>query len=255
MEKETKEVVESKGSEVSAEVKDMGLADEITLEDCSLGRLTLVQTNSDLVKEGMTELIQKFIDINDPSRILGDKEHPMEFIICSHIKYWVENDADTREFLGKYPAVNKHECKWSEVKEGRNIKRTYNFSYLVILPEDVKDGVLMPYEFAFRSTSLKVAERINMICKRMASQTNPIPTWGKVFKATSKTESKGSDSWFAPQVSLSRDATDVEKEFAMDMRNQLMSLRSSILQESQDGATASGAKGSGHGARQTSTEF
>lgn len=207
------EVVESKGTEVSTDVA-MGIAGEFTRDDVQQGRLMLLQAGSQLVKdeEARQGSIINIVD-NEELAYKGNNDEPpkdLEFMICGILKYWVEKDADTDEFLGKKPAVSPNELPWEEFKDGRNIERTYHYSYMVLLPEEVEQGIEMPYELAFRSTAVKDTKKLNSIIQKMAQKN--ISSHQKVFKAKIVKRTKDKNEWWGLDLSVSRDSNESEKE-------------------------------------------
>jgi len=213
----------------------MGIASDLTMDDCQLGAIYLLQGSSQLAKQGVNSM-GHFIDLNDPEVSLGDKESPMEFIVCSHVKYWVDKDAETDAFIRKYNGVNEKEFPWEDVTDGKAIKRIFNISYIVIRPEDIAMGVIFPYEFVFRSSSLKIAKRLNTMFMKMANNvSNRQASWDIVLAATPiLTENNKGDSWFAPSVKKSRDATPVEVAATKEVRAQFKSITDKILAEQTD---------------------
>jgi len=227
------ELVERKSTEVSTDVADLGVANDLTMEDIGLGRICLMQSSSNMVKQGIAQQAT-FINIANPTEVLGTKTKPLEFIIASHLKYWIELNEDSQEFMAKYPArSNENELKWNETVNGIKVQRTYHFAYIVVLPDEVKTGVIMPYELAFRSTSLKVAKQINNILMKMAGQ--KVPSWAKTFKLSpGDLVSKGKNSWLVPKVELGRDATAQEIEAVKEMRGQFSAVQTKIMSETGD---------------------
>ncbi len=225
MGKQNKELVESQGTEVSTDV-ELGFGDELGQEDCELGRIAIGQPTSEYVKNESVKQ-GSFVNLSDMT-ILGYKEEkPLEMILVGHFKYWIESDKETRDFIGKYPATDANELPWEEMVDGRLITRTFNAAYLVLLPEEIKDGCALPYEFTFRSTEAKNAKKINSIVKKMRKQN--IPAWGKVFEVTCALKSKGKDSWFATTTKVGRDTTPEEREESAQCYNEFKQFKDKAM--------------------------
>lgn len=228
--KKLNEMVPAPKKEVAAAQEDYGVADELTNEDCERGRISLMQPTSTLVKDEQVKA-GSFINLSD-SKVLGYKtEKPLEIIPFGSVKYWIESDADTRDFIAKYPGNHDKEFAWDDVRDGRAIKRLYHFSYIVILPGEVATMEAMPYEMAFKSTHLATSKKINAILKKM--RRNNLSSWDKTFKITSVMKSKGKDSWYVPEVTVGRDTTPEEKEVAKEYRAEFMDMKAKILSEQQ----------------------
>lgn len=232
----TEELVESKGTEVSTEV-DQGLASQLTHDDCERGRILIAQSNSSFMDDH-DEL--KAGDVVDMSSMeaLGGKDKSFDFIIVDMLKYWVVKDKDTDEFIEKLPAINEKEYKWEEDVDGRTLKRTYHCSYLVLLPQDIADGVEMPYELAFRSTALKAAKRINSIIMKKGSK--GVPSYAFKFKMSTVKETKDNKSWYVPKIEVGELCSDEEKATALECRKQFAAVKDAIMKEGDEPAASGG---------------
>lgn len=232
---ESKEVVESKGNALSTDVA-MGIASEFTRDDVQQGRLMLMQAGSQLVKDEVARQgsIINIVDNEELAYKGNDKEQPkdLEFLICGILKYWVEKDGDTDEFLGKRPAVNANELPWEEFKDGRNIERTFHFSYMVLLPEEIEQGIEMPYELAFRSTAVKDTKKLNSIIAKLAQK--KISSHDKVFKAKIVKRTKDKNEWWGLDLSVSRDSNESEKECVTNYFSEFTKYQEAVMNSGDD---------------------
>lgn len=207
---------------------DLGMADELTSDDIQRGRISILQKNSRILDDRQDLRPGMIINTSD-GEVLNDGKSPLEFIIVDFLKYWMVKDADTDEFIEKIPAINEKELKWEENVGGRNLKRTYHFSYIVLLPQDIKQGIEMPYELAFRSTSIKQTKKINSIL--MKKRNTQEPSWFFKFKLTTTKMENKNNTWLAPVVDLG-DATDEkERQFGQECRKQMIAVKNAILAE------------------------
>lgn len=212
----SKELEKSKGTEVGM-AQDLGADADLSIRDCPLGRLTILQSQSNLVKseQGKQGTI---VNAADPGVVLGDKTKDVEFIIIATNKYWVTTDPETLDFVGKKPAVHKSEFPYEETMNGRKVKNTYNLSFFVVLPSEIKEGFALPMEIPFRSSTLKFGEQLALQIKRMGAK--QIPSWAKVFSIGINPEmgKKGKNSWYLPTIKTVRDATPDEMKVAIEYR-------------------------------------
>lgn len=209
----SKELEKTTGTDVSTNVA--GVADELTNDDVQQGRLGVMQSNSTFVKEEKCRA-GSIVNIFDPEVEIAHKaykneeEKPLEFMIMGMMKYWIVKDADTDQFVEKFPGVNANELPWEETVDGRNLQRTFHFSYVVLLPEEMEDGIEMPYELAFRSTAVKETKRLNSVIQRMASK--GISSHSKLFQAKVTERANDRSTWWGLDLSVGRDATEKETQ-------------------------------------------
>lgn len=231
-------LTESKTKDLSTQV-DLGMADELTSDDIQRGRITILQKNSRILDD-RSDLRPGMIINTSDGEILNDGKSPLEFIIVDFLKYWMVKDADTDEFIEKLPAINEKELKWEECVGGRNLKRTYHFSYIVLLPQDIAQGIEMPYELAFRSTSIKQTKKINSILMKKRSMQEP--SWFFKFKLTTTKMENKNNTWLAPVVDLGDATNEKERAFGIECRKQMLAVKNAILAEAgsyDDGEKAS----------------
>lgn len=218
METEKKDLVQTNGNAIG-QAMDLGAGSDLSVSDCPLGRLSILQSTSDLVKSDQGKQ-GTIVNVADPSTVLGDKLSPVEVIIFGVHKYWVTTDPATLEFVRKQKAVNKNELPYEVEENGRKLKNTYTLAYFVVLPKEIKEGFALPMEMAFRSSSLKIGEQLAMQVMKMRSKN--IPSWAKVFSLGINPEmgKKGKNSWYLPTVKFLRDATAEEIQVASDYYKQ-----------------------------------
>jgi hypothetical protein len=221
------EITEAKTNALTSQV-DLGMADELTSDDIQRGRISILQKNSRILDDRQ-DLRPGFIVNTSDGEILNDGKSPLEFIIVDFLKYWMVKDADTDEFIEKIPAINEKELKWEENVGGRNLKRTYHFSYIVLLPQDIAQGIEMPYELAFRSTSIKQTKKINSILMKKRSMQEP--SWFFKFKLTTTKMENKNNTWLAPVVDLGDATNEKERAFGQECRKQMIAVKNAILAE------------------------
>ena len=240
------EVAQTKGTAVSTEV-DQGIGGQLSKDDVQQGRLAIMQSGSTLVKEEQARQ-GSIVNLVDGEEVAykGNKDEPakdLEFTICGIMKYWIEKDDDADKFLAKYPASNQNEKLWNEVVDGVNIKRTFHFSYVVLLPEEIEAGIEMPYELAFRSTAIKDTKKLNSIIDRMAKK--GISSHDKVFKASLVERTKGTDKWWGLDLSIARDATEKEKQVTAQYFADFVKTKEQFMAQQDDAYAQTDAKANG----------
>lgn len=185
-----------------------GASDDIGAKDIKIERILLTQSMS---KKVQTDEVGKgkLVIQSTLEELASHKEKTeMEFIAIKAMRYWVESDKDTKEFITRYPAIDPDELPWEEVRGARTIKRTYTHSFIVLLPKKIENMEDMPMELAFRSTNLDCAKAINMILLNMKRK--QLPSWKKVFKLKIDTKTKDTNTWYVTVPSISRDASEDE---------------------------------------------
>jgi len=234
------DVAKTKGTEVSTDVIG-GIADDFSNDDVQQGRLTLMQSNSTFVEEDRCKK-GTVVNLLDPETELawkGDKEReekPLEFMIVGIMKYWVVKDADTEDFVTKFAGANANELKWEENVDGRNLERTFHFSYVVLLVDEIKEGIEMPYELAFRSTAVKETRKLNSLIQRMAAKN--ISSHQKTFlaKVGDRKNAKGK-TWFGFDLTVGRDSSETEQSCVAEYYKQFNETKANYM-ATQEGAAA-----------------
>lgn len=210
---ETTDVAVSQGTAVGAPAPQYGFgaSDEIGTQDIKIERILLTQAMSkkvldDSVAKGKL-VLQSNLEI-----LAGYKEKELEFIPIKAMKYWIESDKDSKEFIARYPALSPDEHEWEEKRGARTIKRTYTHSFIVLLPSKIANMEDVPLELAFRSTNLDCAKSINT--KLLNMKRRNLPSWYKVFSLKIDTKSNAQGTWYITSDSIIRDAKADEIETA-----------------------------------------
>lgn len=239
----SKEVSKAQTNAVSTNVSK-GISGQLGATDSYRPMLTVTTSTSDVVKSGDVPA-GCIINTALPEDILANRkmkdrdEKSLDFMLVGIIKYWVENDADTRDFITKYPGNDANEKPWEETINGRNIKRTFVFSYLVILADEIKDGLEQPIEFPFRSTAVKETKKLNSLIERLAAKN--ISSSQKVFKASVVERSNAKDTWFGAELSISRDATEEERACADSYLAKFEAIKSQFMRAPEQKSEAASA--------------
>lgn len=193
-----------------------GAGDDISASDIRIGRISVMQSMSKLVQAEQARR-GAIIELDTQTELGYKTEAPFEFIPIKSFKYWIEKE--DKKFKSKFPANDPNELKREEGK----ITRMYHHAFYVLLPNELSEGIEMPYEIAFRSTDLVSAQKIskfllNMRRKEMAS-------WDKVFSLTTVPRQKDDHQWFGTEIALGRDTTQFEKAKCYDWYKQVTSAK------------------------------
>lgn len=233
------ELTNTTGTEVSTDLA-MGIAGEISNDDVLQGRLYVMQALSTFVKEEKCRQggIVTSTDLEEVA-YKGNKDEdakPLEFMVCGIVKYWVVKDADTKEFIEKFPANNQNELPWEETVNGRNIKRIYTFSYMVLLKEELEQGIEMPYELAFRSTGVGETKKLNSLIQRLANK--GISSHKKIFKADIvERTNNNNESWWGLDLGISHDASDDMAAKCEEYHRNFSIYKEAMMSRNEDGET------------------
>lgn len=207
----TKELTTKKSTELTNKnmTNDLG----ISITDIELTRLKLLQSSSDLVKEG-EGVAGQIVDL-DTMEVLGDRKNPLEFAIVGNRKMWLE---DRGEEYTVRPATHKNELPWEEA----GVKRTYFHSFYVVLKKDVeeaKGGLVFPYELSFSATGLKAASIISKLVLKLGMMGQHC--YSRYFTANVVLKKKGKHSWLAIMPKIG-EATPKDKQKSLASMAELM---------------------------------
>jgi len=206
--------VTTKGSNetVNYDPSVLGAVEDVSAEDISIGRLAVMSSSSNLVKEDRAKQ-GAIVDIETGEQLGYKDEEPLEIVILKSFKYWVEKNGD--DFVARYPATSPNEKAWEEGP----IKRVFHHAFLVLLPAQIKDGVEMPYELAFRSTDLATAKKISKMLLGLGRQKKA--SWSQKFLIKAVNKKKGPHSWWGTDVAPGETTTEQEVSSAYSWFMQL----------------------------------
>jgi len=206
------ELVEAKKSEAMEIASSMfGEASGISMSDITIGRLAVMQSGSVLVKDEKARAGQVINLLT--SDVVGDRKTPFEIIPIRSLKYWIVKRGD--DFVERFPAKSPNELAWEE----GDLTRVYHHSFYVLLPSDVKEGMAIPLEIAFRSTDLQTAKKLSTFI--MKGWMKRLATWGKVYNIEIVERAKDKNKWFGTDATVGRDSTIEERE-ASTMWNEIL---------------------------------
>lgn len=180
---------------------DLGIGQEMTVNDVGITYLSLMQSGSKLVKSKIVP-DGSFV-LTATKTVVGDEKNPVEFIVLGRKNFWVVKNG--LKYVDKFPAVHSKEYP-KENKDGT--KNWYTIEMYVLLPARMAVGDISPYVYTFRSSSLKKFNAVAAALK--VAVTNKIPSHSIVFNMTSVLETYEDNSFFVPNITQSRYATPAE---------------------------------------------
>ena len=157
--------VTTKQESLPAEVSgNWGYEHEASSQDMIIAKILPMQGMSEMVTNGTAKFGELRGSIN--GELLGDADHPMEFIPLKMFKTWVQfiNKNGKKEFDSIIPVTPENaNSPWKENVGGTLVERDYALNFYVINPKDIEDGGLaVPYLVSFRRTSLKAGKKLSM---------------------------------------------------------------------------------------------
>lgn len=224
--------LEKRGENVPvAQQMGFGATDDLDSSDCELGRVQVAQALSESVKKRKVQIGDIYNVVN--GEVLGNEKEPFEFIVVGTFKYWISKTKRDNKFLGKEPALNPQEKSWEE----GDVLNMYHHAFMVLNVKEIPTGFALPYELAFRSTSLSAAKRLSSLLFTMRGQN--VPSWGRTFTMISEEKSKDKHSWHIPAISIGRQTSKEEVEMAQLAYSQFNNSKNIILSETKDVYSAS----------------
>lgn len=172
---------------------ELGACADISMHDLQIGRVVVMQPSSTMVKEDKARQ-GAIIDLESEEELGYKMDKKLVFLVVKSQKYWVEYIDE--EFHQRVPALHENEKPWQE----GDISRVFTHSFYVLLRKDIEQGLILPYEIAFKSTDLKSAKRISKILMIMGQQRKP--SWDRWFTMGCELFTKGKYSWFKSKIEV-----------------------------------------------------
>lgn len=186
-----------------------GLMDETPVDkkDFLIPKLLLMQGVSKLVQEEKARAgeIRGSIDQNK----IAEKEGSVEIIPFSVYKTWVTLTKVGSEFVVQEPltALNYNKPR-EEMRDGVEVINFETLNYYCLLPEEIQNGMFLPYVVSFRSTSYQAGKTLETHRARLQEFGKPLPF--KTFNLGSSPKKNDKGSFYVFTISESRDTTEVE---------------------------------------------
>ncbi len=176
-------------------------ASSISASDLILGRISIMQALSELVKE---EKARPGAIVNSltEEQIGFKEEDKVEFIPFASYKDCIEKEDG--KFIKQYRVNKLYELP---LREG-NIERTYRHVFYGMLTKELDEGMALPVEIPFQGTGIRAAK---VFCSfLMKLHMNQKQSWDNTFFLSAVTQTNGKNSWYGPKVSVGRPTTAKE---------------------------------------------
>jgi hypothetical protein len=132
--------------------------DEISSGDLKMARIKVMASNAELVNEGRARA-GAIIDLESHEELGFKDEEPVEFVILRQYKYWYKTR--NGQFAERCPALHRNEREWKLTeKNGDEIINDFYHEFIVLLVNQVKEGIEVPYTMRFRRGELKQLEKV-----------------------------------------------------------------------------------------------
>ena len=177
--------------------------------DFLIPKLLLMQGVSKLVAEEKARAgeIRGSIDQNK----IAEKEGSVEIIPFKVFKTWVTLAKKGNEFISQVEMTPENYNKpREEIVDGVEVLNFETLNYYLLLPEEIKQGMFLPYVVSFRSTSYTAGKTLETHRARLQEFGKPLPF--KTFKLGSSQKKNDKGTYFVYTISESRNSTDAELE-------------------------------------------
>ena len=175
--------------------------------DFLIPKLLLMQSMSPLVQEekARTGEIRDSID----GKKITDKEGILEIIPFAVYKTWVTLTKEGSEFVDQVPVTPyNYEMEREGTRNGVAVLNYETINYYCLLPEEIKNGMFMPYVVSFRSTSYKAGKTLETHRARLQEFGKPLPFKTFNLGCVSRTNDKGT--FYVYTIAESRNSTEEE---------------------------------------------
>jgi len=212
----SKEIVELSPNELSElnsvlEQCDDSFSNEVDGRDIKLGYVSLMQSNSELVKDEKAKMKQ-YVDTGS-GEVLSDSKDKLSFIVLDYVKVmerWLEVGDERKNFRAfRYASVPEDSRSFKVELEEGTLRQTVAHRFVVYVLND-KLLSTAPRHFTFSGGKEKQfagSQLINRIEHNRNAGLRPIQ---QVYEASNNKVKNDKGSWFVPETSFSRVATKDE---------------------------------------------
>lgn len=210
---ETKAVSKKQETLPSTNLGDWGQAPALSSQDYVISKILPMQGLSDKVMDQ----VAAFGELRDSvtNECYGGIGKPMEFIPFHMSKVWVEEDFDQGTKKYKFARIVPITHENDQLPyESDGVKRTRQYNFFVLLPEEIKKEHALPKLLSFKSTSLQAGKILNtqMYVNNPAAKLSPAAF---VMKLTVKSEKNDKGTYAVLSVEKVRRADTAEEGMAL----------------------------------------
>lgn len=218
----TKQVAKKQSTEVSTEAMDLSQwgEQEVSREDIVIPKILAMQGLSELVTSRKAQ-IGEFRD-SVSAKLLGSIDEPMEFIPFHVQKLWIEflpDEKGVMKFSKVTPMTRENEGKPWEEKDSTGkaiLRRDRTLQFFVLRPDDLKEGLVMPYVLSFRRTSAQAGKKL-YTQMYFTNKQRKLPPPAFVMKLTGKIETNNNGTYVVMDVEEGRKVNTEELMAAFEM--------------------------------------
>lgn len=163
-------------------------AHKITTDNIIIPRILLMQAMSDKVTKGEA----KFGELRDTleNKLHGGFDKPLEIIPIHSFETYTQSEKlpSGNRFLGVIPAEGNEGKPYEETVDGKTLINMYTINTYVLLPNEIAEGMDLPYLLTFRSTSVRCGKKINTIMYMRNLAAGRDPWAAAITVSTTKTQ-------------------------------------------------------------------
>lgn len=189
-----------------------GLMDEapVAATDILMPTLLLMQQMSKLVVDEKAKSGEYRDSLE--GKLLAGKGEAVEVIPFGFHKTWVrfskKDGQQVFEGIEPFTAQNANRPR-EEIVEGVDYQNFETINYYVLIPEEIKSGVFLPYLIRFRSTGYMAGKRMETFRAKMAEFKKP-HCFSTFLIGAEQVENAQKQKYWRPTVANGRDTTDAE---------------------------------------------
>lgn len=192
-----------------ANIDLVSMIDDVPVDakDYLIPSLLLMQSTSDLVKKELART-GEIRDSVSQAKIM-ERGKSMEFLAFSVFKSWITLTQKGSKYIRQVPYTAEN-CMWPRETtfDGVDVVNYETLNYYVLLPDEIKSGLYVPYLLSFRSTNYRAGKALETARAKLQEFKKPLAF--KVFSLSAQPAENDKGSWFMYQVQESRNATDQE---------------------------------------------
>lgn len=189
-----------------------GLMDEapVAAQDILMPTMLLMQPVSKMVQDEKAKG-GEFRDSLE-SKLLAEKGKTVEVIPFGFHKTWVrfarKDGAQVFEGIEPYTPANATRQR-EETVDGIDYENYETINYYVLIPDEIKSGIYLPYLIRFRSTGYMAGKRLETFRAKMAEFKQPL-CFSTFHIGSEQAENAQKQKYWKPTVTRGRDTTDAE---------------------------------------------
>ncbi len=190
---------------------DQVLETHAEAKDLIIPKILVMQGLSQSVSEGKAVLGELRDSLDN--KLFGGKDKTLEFIPLHFYKTWIifTEEKGKFEYTAQVPCTAQNaNWTWEDTVDGKKVRRDQAINVYCILPQEIKEGIFLPYIVSFRRTSYITGKKLLTDREKMLIAKRRWHT--KTFKLGSKLEKNDQGSFYVFTSEMGRDTTPEEIE-------------------------------------------